>query len=31
MVALMFDMHGKSNSTAVKRFPTSTSYSTQGK
>jgi len=31
MVALMLDMHGKSNSTAMKFFPTPTSCSTQGK
>jgi len=31
MVALMLDMHGASNSTAMKFFPTSTSCSIQGK
>jgi len=31
MVAFMLDMHGKSNSTAMKFFPTSTSCTIQGK
>jgi len=31
MVALMLDMHGASNSTAMKFFPTATSSSMQGK
>ena len=31
MVAFMLDMHGTSNSTAMKFFPTSTSCSIQGK
>jgi len=31
MVAFMLDMHGTSNSTAVKFFPTSTACSIQGK